>query len=218
MRQQPPPRGAKQAGTWKRPSERGQAGQEIVTKEEAERLSPLEVMDMVKKFRKGNSMLPEVLLQQLEENKKGNLLAKLFGEHTETPDMKVPEITDEQVKEADKVLLAIWEKCPICKKVLDELRIVNPPKTYRWRLREDCGRSGHGNHPHHLLVSGPGGWLLGLDDDHRRGLSHTKHFSVPFLVLHRVRAGTPLSLSWETGQGKGRSRSKHSPVPFLVLH
>ena len=97
---------------------------EIVTKEEAERLSPLEVLDMVKKYRKGSSMLSEVLLQQLEENKKEDLLAKLFGEHTETPDMKVPEITDEQVREADKVLLAAREKCPFCKKVLDELRIM----------------------------------------------------------------------------------------------
>ena len=51
------------------------------------------------------------------------------------------------------------------------------------------GRRGHGDHPYHLLVSGPGGWLLGLGDDHRRGLSHTKHSPVPFLVLHRVRAG-----------------------------
>ena len=95
----------------------------IVTKEEAERLSPLEVLDMVKNYRKGSSMLSDVLLQQLEENKKEDLLAKPFGEHTETPDMKVPEITDEQVREADKVLLATREKCPFCKKVLDELRI-----------------------------------------------------------------------------------------------
>ena len=31
----------------------------------------------------------------------------------------------------------------------------------------------------------------GLGDDHRRGghLSHTRHSPVPFLVLHRVRAG-----------------------------
>ena len=78
---------------------------------------------MVKKFRKGSSTLSEVLLQQLEENKKEDLLAKLFGEHTETPDMKVPEITDEQVREPDKVLLATREKCPFCKKVLDDLRV-----------------------------------------------------------------------------------------------
>ena len=54
----------------------------ILSKEEAESLSALEVMDMVKKRRQGSSMLSEVLLQQLEENKKENLLAKLFGEHT----------------------------------------------------------------------------------------------------------------------------------------
>ena len=97
----------------------------VLSKEEAESLSALEVMDMVKKHRQGNSMLSEVLLQQLEENKKENLLAKLFGEHTETPDMKVPKITDEQVREADKVLLAAREKCPFCKKVLDASRILN---------------------------------------------------------------------------------------------
>ena len=78
----------------------------IVAKEEAEKLSPLEVLDMMKKYRKGNSILSEVLLQQLEENQKEDLFSKLFGEHTETLDMKVPEITDEQVREADKVLLA----------------------------------------------------------------------------------------------------------------
>ena len=67
----------------------------------------------------------------MEENKKEDLLAKLFGEHTETPDMKVPEITDEQVREADKILLATQEKCPFCKKVLDELHIKTPQhRTY----------------------------------------------------------------------------------------
>ena len=81
---------------------------------------------MVKKYRKGSSMLSEVLLQQLEENQKETLSSKLFGEHTETLDMKVPEIRDEQVREADKVLLAAWEKCPFCKKVLDELHIMTP--------------------------------------------------------------------------------------------
>ena len=54
-----------------------------------------------------------------------DLLAKLFGVHT-TPDMKVPEITDEQVREADKVLLATHEKCPFCKKMLDDLRVQTP--------------------------------------------------------------------------------------------
>ena len=43
-----------------------------------------------------------------------------------------------------------------------------------------------------VVATGPSssfGWLLGLGDDHRRGgLSHTKPL-VPFLVLHRVRAG-----------------------------
>ena len=39
--------------------------------------------------------------------------------------MKVPEITDEQVREADKVLLANYryKKCPFCQKMLDDLRI-----------------------------------------------------------------------------------------------
>ena len=56
------------------------------------------------------------------------------------------------------------------------------PKAYRWRLQGDGGHRGHGDHPHHLLVSGPGGWLLGLGDDHRRGgrLSH-KALPCPFL-------------------------------------
>ena len=48
---------------------------------------------MVKKHRQGSSMLSEVLLQQLEENKKENLLARLFGGHTEMPDMELPKIT-----------------------------------------------------------------------------------------------------------------------------
>ena len=38
-----------------------------------------------------------------------------------------------------------------------------------------------------------------------RGVSATKQYSVPFLVLHRVRAGE-------------RNIKEHSPVPFLVLH
>ena len=80
--------------------------QGILSKEEAESLSPVEVMDMVKKHRQGSSMLSEVLLQQLEENKKENLLARLFGGHTEMPEMEVPKITDQQVREADRVLLA----------------------------------------------------------------------------------------------------------------
>ena len=78
----------------------------ILSKEEAESLSPVEVLDMVKKHRQGSSMLSEVLLQQLEENKKENLLARLFGGHTEMPEMEVPKITDQQVREADRVLLA----------------------------------------------------------------------------------------------------------------
>ena len=58
--------------------------------------------------------------------------------------------------------------------------------------------------PHHLLVSGPGGRLLGLGDEHPRVLSH-EALPCPFLVLHRVRAGE----FWVP---------VHSPVPFLVLH
>ena len=63
----------------------------ILIEEEAESLSAEQVMDMVKKYRKGNSMLSEVVMQQLEENKKKDLLAKLFGEHVKTADMKVPD-------------------------------------------------------------------------------------------------------------------------------
>ena len=115
----------------------------IVAKEEAEKLSPLEILDMVKKYRKGNSILSEVLLQQLEENQKEDLFSKLFGERTETPDMKGPEITDEQVREADKVLLANYrcKKCPFCRKILDDLRIGNSQhRTYmKERLQSSYG-------------------------------------------------------------------------------
>ena len=97
----------------------------ILSKEEAESLSAAEVMDMVKKHRQGSSMLSEVLLQQLEENKKKNLLARLFGGRTEMPDMEVPKITDQQVREADQVLLATREKCPFCKKMMDASHILN---------------------------------------------------------------------------------------------
>ena len=37
--------------------------------------------------------------------------------------MKVPEISDQQVRKADRVLLASKEKCPFRKKVLDEPHI-----------------------------------------------------------------------------------------------
>ena len=80
-------------------------------------------MDMITKYRKGNSMLSEVMLQQLEENQKEDLMGRLFTEHMETPEMKVPEITEEQVRRANKVLLATMEKCPFCKKVLDEVHV-----------------------------------------------------------------------------------------------
>ena len=102
--------------------------QGILSKEEAESLSPVEVMDMVKKHRQGSSMLSEVLLQQLEENKKENLLARLFGGRTEMPEMEV------QVREADRVLLATREKCPFCKKMLDSSRILN--KQHRIYMKE----------------------------------------------------------------------------------
>ena len=104
----------------------------ILSKEEAESLSAVE--DMVKKHRQGSSMLSEVLLQQLEENKKENLLGRLFGGHTEMPDMEAPKITDEQVREADMVLLATREKCPFCKKMLDASHILN--KQHRAYMKE----------------------------------------------------------------------------------
>ena len=55
----------------------------ILSKEEAESLSAVEVVEMVKKHR---------------------LLARLFGGHTDMPDMEAPKITDEQVREADSRL------------------------------------------------------------------------------------------------------------------
>ena len=106
----------------------------ILSKEEAESLSAVEVVEMVKKHRQGSSMLSEVLLQQLEENKKENLLARLFGGHTDMPDMEVPKITDEQVREADRVLLATREKCPFCNKMLDSSHILN--KQHRVYMKE----------------------------------------------------------------------------------
>ena len=125
MKQPPPPRGPRASRNMQEAlcaranrAKKALVHKGILTKEEAEKLSAEQVMEMVKKYRKGSSMLSEVLLKQLEENKKEDLLAKLFGEHTETHDMKVPEITDQQVREADKVLLAAQEKCPFCKKVL----------------------------------------------------------------------------------------------------
>ena len=98
----------------------------ILSKEEADSLTVEEVMDMTEQHRKRNSTLSEVLLHQFEENQKEDLLAKLFTEHLETSEMKVPEITEEQVQEPNKVLLATCEVCPFCKKVLDEKHVLEP--------------------------------------------------------------------------------------------
>ena len=97
----------------------------IMTQEEADRLPVEELMEMMTKYRKGNSMLSEFMLQQLAENQKEDLLGRLFTEHMETPQMKLPEITEEQVRRANQVLLATMEKCPFCKKVLDEVHVNN---------------------------------------------------------------------------------------------
>ena len=115
MRQQPPPRGPRASRNMQEAlcARANRPRRPLFTKdpkEEAERLSPVEVLDMVKKFRKGSSTLSEVLLQHLEENKKEDLLAKLL---------------------ADKILLATQEKHPFCKKVLGELHIKTPQhRTY----------------------------------------------------------------------------------------
>ena len=93
------------------------------TREEADRLPVEELLEMMTKHRKGNSMLSEFMLQQLEENQKEDLLGRLFTEHMETPQMKLPEITEEQIRRANQVLLATMEKCPFCKKVLDEVHV-----------------------------------------------------------------------------------------------
>ena len=108
----------------------------VITEEEAEKLGPEEIMGMVKKYRKGGSSLSEVLLQQLEENQKENLFKRLFEEHRETPDMKIPEITNEQVSNANEVLLAnyLYKPCPLCKKVLDEVHVNS--STHRTYMKE----------------------------------------------------------------------------------
>ena len=58
----------------------------IMTQEEADRLPVEELMEMMTKYRKGNSMLSEFMLQQLAENQKEDLLGRLFTEHMEAPD------------------------------------------------------------------------------------------------------------------------------------
>ncbi|CAE7556161.1 unnamed protein product, partial [Symbiodinium sp. CCMP2456] len=121
----------------------------VITKKEAAKLGPEEIMVMVKKYRKGNSILSEVLLQQLEENQKEDLFKRLFEEHQETPDMKIPQITDEQVLQADEVLLAnyLYQKCPFCKKYLDEVHVKTPQ--HRIYMKEHLQSS-------YLLTGEPG--------------------------------------------------------------
>ena len=115
------------------------------TREEADRLPVEELLEMMTKYRKGNSMLSEFMLQQLEENQKEDLLGRLFTEHMETPQMKLPEITEEQIRRANQVLLATMEKCPFCKKVLDEVHVNN--KNHLTYMKEHL-------QSHHMLDPG----------------------------------------------------------------
>ena len=48
----------------------------IMTREEADRLPVEELLEMMTKYRKGNSMLSEFMLQQLAENQKEDLLGR----------------------------------------------------------------------------------------------------------------------------------------------
>ncbi|CAE7477602.1 unnamed protein product, partial [Symbiodinium sp. CCMP2456] len=100
----------------------------VLTKEEADRMGAEEIKEMVKEYRKGSFNLSEVLLQQLGENQKENLFKRLFEEHQETPDMKFPEITPEQVSVANGILLSnyLYKPCPFCKKQLDEWHVHTP--------------------------------------------------------------------------------------------
>ncbi|CAE7319120.1 pol [Symbiodinium sp. CCMP2592] len=99
----------------------------IISKEEADKMPHEEILKMVKKYRKGSGNLTEALLEQLAENQKEDLFKKLFGEFQESPGMKMPEISDEQVMEADKVLTSCYknEKCPFCDKYVDEYHVQN---------------------------------------------------------------------------------------------
>ena len=99
----------------------------LLTKEEADKLGIDQLDEMVKSYRHkgGSSMLNEAVLKQLEENQKENLMGRLFTEHLETPEMRLPEINEIQVRRANQVLLASMEMCPFCKKVLDTNRLNN---------------------------------------------------------------------------------------------
>ncbi|CAE7750122.1 unnamed protein product [Symbiodinium sp. CCMP2592] len=93
----------------------------IISKEEADKMPYEEILKMVKKYRKGSGNLTEA------QNQKEDLFKKLFGEFQESPGMKMPEISDEQVMEADKVLTSCYknEKCPFCDKYVDEYHVKN---------------------------------------------------------------------------------------------
>ena len=99
----------------------------LLTKEEADKLGIDQLDEMVKSYRHkgGSSMLNEAVLKQLEENQKENLMGRLFTEHLETPEMRLPEINEIQVRRANQVLLASMEMCPFCKKVLDTNHLNN---------------------------------------------------------------------------------------------
>ncbi|CAE7265166.1 unnamed protein product [Symbiodinium sp. CCMP2592] len=104
----------------------------IISKEEADRMPGEEILKMVKKYRKGSGNLTEAVL----EHQKEDLFKKLFGEFQESPGMKMPEITDEQMEEADKVLTScfLYQKCPFCDKYVDEWHVMN--KDHKSYLKE----------------------------------------------------------------------------------
>ncbi|CAE7566316.1 unnamed protein product, partial [Symbiodinium sp. CCMP2592] len=101
----------------------------VISKEEADKLPVEEILEMVKKYRKGSGNLTEAVLEQLAEK-------KLFGEFQESPGMNMPTITDEQVEEADKELtsLFLYQKCPFCDRFVDEWHLKN--KDHKSYMRE----------------------------------------------------------------------------------
>ncbi|CAE7837053.1 unnamed protein product [Symbiodinium sp. CCMP2592] len=108
----------------------------LISKEEADKLPVEEILEMVKKYRKGSGNLTEAVLEQLAENQKEDLFKKLFGEFQESPGMKMPTITDEQVEKADKELtsLFMYQKCPFCDRFVDEWHVKN--KDHKSYMRE----------------------------------------------------------------------------------
>ena len=139
----------------------------LLTKEEADKLGIDQLDEMVKSYRHkgGSSMLNEAVLKQLEENQKENLMGRLFTEHLETPEMRLPEINEIQVRRANQVLS--------CR------RFGHQP------CEQQESPYVHEGAPAVALHAGPR-----LRDDFRAGQRNPKPQTLnPFLVLHRVRAG-----------------------------